>query len=648
MRRILWGLLAWVLLVAGAPFVNPNFEVWRNGDGYSAVHEWPSPNNRSGRHDRDAWREDHLSLPEVYQRAAHAGLNDLWRLVVPSAQALTPQQQLLLSGGFRWVLQGASLDYDFDFAGNRYFQNGSIALSNAVTVVRASNCMIDDLAGNWTTFPANTLCRSNKGMTSWESRTNGVRNGAATGGSAPSTPPTNWAIPTIAGIVPTLAYATVQGVDGVIVTYNGTPNASSAGAIALETATQIAATYGQTWSNSVFSNLYAGAATNATFSLRYQTVTSGGVGIVQSQILAYTPTSTLQRVVGSATTMDPTTAAVQPFIRLFFTLNQPVAFSLFLGLPQLENNNIPASVASATVAAGGTVTGVTRTMGVMGGVSGGIAQGPATVVGTTVTAFAVTNGVSYTVLPPSPAPLADTIFSGSISGTTLTVPTVYIGAVASGMVLIDLAGGVSAGTVILSGSGTTWVINNSQTVGSRVLGGTAGTAAPTVTITPTDNSAQGFATSPIRTTNAAATRAADVVTVTRPPVFTTRNSFFAKGTTFANSGNPVILQLAPNGPAVFSPPNAVYVNSSGGNTLIAGASWLRGVPGRVMVASAPGDQAAVFNGGAITTSAFTLSAPTAVYIGGQTVGGNWNVYIEEIAGWPTTRVPNATEQAITR
>jgi hypothetical protein len=57
--------------------------------------------------------------------------------------------------------------------------------------------------------------------------------------------------------------------------------------------------------------------------------------------------------------------------------------------------------------------------------------------------------------------------NGSISGTTLTVNSVSGGAVAIGQTISGA--GVTANTVITGGSGSTWTVNNSQTVGSEAM-----------------------------------------------------------------------------------------------------------------------------------------------------------------------------------
>lgn len=69
------------------------------------------------------------------------------------------------------------------------------------------------------------------------------------------------------------------------------------------------------------------------------------------------------------------------------------------------------------------------------------------------------SSVSYT--------LSNAVFTGSISGTTLTVGSLTSGTVAIGQAVVGT--GVAAGTVITGGSGTTWTVNNSQTVASTSL-----------------------------------------------------------------------------------------------------------------------------------------------------------------------------------
>lgn len=59
-------------------------------------------------------------------------------------------------------------------------------------------------------------------------------------------------------------------------------------------------------------------------------------------------------------------------------------------------------------------------------------------------------------------------FTGAIAGTVLTVSAVT-GTIAAGQTVSDLGGNVVPGTVIQSGSGTSWVVSPTQTVGSETM-----------------------------------------------------------------------------------------------------------------------------------------------------------------------------------
>lgn len=64
-------------------------------------------------------------------------------------------------------------------------------------------------------------------------------------------------------------------------------------------------------------------------------------------------------------------------------------------------------------------------------------------------------------------PNAPVQFTGSISGTTLTVSSVAYGTIAIGQTITGV--GVTAGTTISSGSGSTWTVSASQTVASTTI-----------------------------------------------------------------------------------------------------------------------------------------------------------------------------------
>ncbi len=164
-----------------------------------------------------------------------------------------------------------------------------------------------------------------------------------------------------------------------------------------------------------------------------------------------------------------------------------------------------------------------------------------------------------------------------------------------------------------------------------------------------------FVTSPIRTTGAAATRAGDVVTLAGlsfGPAF----SAYAKGTSSINPGasvssprlinlndgttnNYVELLLEGNSGRpddLFKRGGVIQYNGQLSSTSYVGQSL------RFATALAAGDQAAVVAGGPVTThAAAAIIVPTALAIGSSVAGGApWNGFVERVALWPTTRIPN--------
>lgn len=153
-----------------------------------------------------------------------------------------------------------------------------------------------------------------------------------------------------------------------------------------------------------------------------------------------------------------------------------------------------------------------------------------------------------------------------------------------------------------------------------------------------------YASSPIRTTSASATRAADVITLNLPPTFGSAYSLFAQGipdapTSYAtdqylasiSDGSPAtnrfgVLRLASTGV-----PNWI-INST--KTGIGSTAHAQNASGKVAARYAVSDQGGSFNGtGAVTlgTSATTPAGLIVVEIGGDGAGGGaWNGYLEKL------------------
>jgi hypothetical protein len=170
-----------------------------------------------------------------------------------------------------------------------------------------------------------------------------------------------------------------------------------------------------------------------------------------------------------------------------------------------------------------------------------------------------------------------------------------------------------------------------------------------------------FATSPIRTTNAAATRATDVVSLSNPPVFGASFSFFAQGTsnmvvgaTGINSPRPISVGAdAQNDAELFMSTDGKMndvlsiANVAQYSSVLNPASFA-GVSVKAATAVSPGDQRSAVAGAlGPAHSAVPGWVPSSVYLGSSFGGAPWFGFVERIALWPTARIVNASLQSIT-
>jgi hypothetical protein len=510
-------------------------------------------------------------------------------------------------GGF------GSAGLDFDFQNSNYYQLGQAAgtpIDSRVTTSRASVAYEDDLSGNWTSFGNNVLRVTNKGALIEEARTNSIRNNSMQGAVAGvvgsgGALPTNW-FPSFAGLTITVGSpAVLNGIDVIDIRFSGTTGGTF-GVLEFDTNAG-AATYGQTWSNSAFLALTGGNFTNVTLAnvqLRFNVGTIGGPD------LRATLTSALARYSATGTPTNSGTTTAVPSLNFAWSSGVAVDFTLRIGWPQAENNSINSSVVSATANANGSGYGNTLT-GTMTWAGAGCPTNPVLNVtsnagGAIVTVNSVPTPGSCTTFPPA--------------GATTWTP----------------GGGLSAGTLA------------------------------TFNLTPTDNSAQGFPTSPIRTTAAAATRAADVVTVTNVPASlcvpactllasglgplggTKDGTLFSVG----SDGNNFLETYHGGG----SGGTTECVAKVGGSFIWTGAggasSWAANTAHKEACAYAVADHALIADGATANTDATagTLPAATIINIGTQASlnDGLWNGYIRRVSLWPTLRLPNATLQNLTQ
>ena len=530
-----------------------------------------------------------------------------------------------------WAFPGALVD--LNFANGRYYTKGA---TGPLVCSRASAGMAQDLSGNWVSFPANTLRRTNQGLLIEEARTNGVRNATMQGASvgSPGTSPTNWiATGTTNGVtVSVIGLPTINGLPAITYSMVGTPTVTFGLNISPEAPAAIPALYGQTWTWSTYISATNQTNIGGATGLQAIQVNSVGSGIGTLTSFGVYPTPTLSRLSFSFTPNNPATAYLYPLFQFNMQSGLPVNFNVTVAAPQLELNPfINATVASAVVASGGVsaLGSTTRTMYISNASSGAVfgtsaASMSVTTVGGAVTAVNSIVGAgtynAYYGIPPSPAALADATIFGSISGTSLTVVGGVQGAIAIGQYLYGP--GVTAGTTITGGSGTSWTLSTSSTVSSATwLWSSAFSALPTVTLTPTNNASQGFATSPILSPGSAMLRAADNVTINLASI--TNPSLWALGMTLSPLAYAQNRFLAQLDDGTGSNNSFLYLSEGGygaeGTSTIGGVGTYNYLPAAGWTPGVVASMANFVSGGNLTTTFNKTYSVVQAATGGPTV-----------------------------
>lgn len=416
--------------------------------------------------------------------------------------------------------------------------------------------------------------------------------------------PTNWGLGggSAAGLRwNVIGLSTVNGVNCIDVEFVGTTNSTSFN-FNMEASGIITSSYGQTWSLSGFFAVVGGSTINVTNTFFTFSDVGGSQGNVPPSTSINT-TPTLVRTSTSGTLTSSGNTSIRPSLLVNVSNTSAVDITFRIGWPQLEQNPlISASCASAVVVSGGT------------------------------SGYAVNDTVTLTA-------------TGGTAATVLKVT-----AVSSGV--------ITAVSVQTAGSYTTFPASPA----SQVSTSGAGVGTPTFTLTPTNNAASGFATSPIPTNGAATTRNTDIITLSSAPAFGSAYSLYAAGTpqaptAFVNSqfiigiddgssNNRFLLART----SLTGVPKVVEV--SGGtqnfNTVLGGAAAWTAL-GKLAMAGAASDQRAAFNG-SLDTNSYASVMP--VGANNVTIGQTQNTalfdgFIAQAAIWKSQRISNAMLQSIT-
>jgi hypothetical protein len=166
-------------------------------------------------------------------------------------------------------------------------------------------------------------------------RTNSLRNSTMQGAStSPSTLPTNW-IATLGGLTQTIVgVGTENGLPYVDVQFSGTATGTSS-ILRFESATQIVASNGQTWTSSFWIKEIAAPTPPNSYQNSIQERDSGGVNI-GAFTQTITISSTLTRNIFTRTNTNASTARINNAVGGTLTIGNTYDFTIRIAAPQME------------------------------------------------------------------------------------------------------------------------------------------------------------------------------------------------------------------------------------------------------------------------------------------------------------------------
>ena len=183
--------------------------------------------------------------------------------------------------------------------------------------------------------------------------TNSIRNNSMVGAVAgsPGTLPTNFTEFTQAGLSREIvATGTESGIPYIDYRIFGNANSNATRFLAFESTTQIVASSGQRWTNSVYAKVVSAPNPPSQYSL-YIVERNASGGSITSQVANISIGSSLTRFELNSAPLGATTERVQPTIAFLVSNAQSYDFTIRIGYPQMELGSVATSVIPTTTQA---------------------------------------------------------------------------------------------------------------------------------------------------------------------------------------------------------------------------------------------------------------------------------------------------------